>query len=69
MQRLIPFAGRHTSLQMDDFESYLAWVKWCQEASLFLGLSAPLVGWRARDVEMACFTDSDNRLPVMLPVS
>lgn len=65
IHQLVPFKAGHTSLQMNDFESYLAWVKWCQKQACLLDSMQPSVGWRARDVEMACFTDTGNRLPAI----
>ena len=59
--RLTPFRLNYTSLQDNDFESYLNWVAWCGEMAVFLQESTQR-GWRARDVEMAVFTAKKNGL-------
>jgi len=60
---LLPFNMRGTSLQDNDFRSYLHWVLWCREtAQVLSGLTG--VGWRPRDVEMAVFTAQRSGMPL-----
>jgi hypothetical protein len=53
--KLTRFKMKHTSLEDDDFPSYLNWVAWCQEVAQVLKRLTEL-NWRARDVEMVVFT-------------
>jgi len=59
--KLRPFPLRGTALGDLDFDSYLAWVSWCQEVALLLGQDTSR-RWRARDVEMAVFAASRSGL-------
>ena len=52
---LTQFNLNYTSLRENNFDSYLNWIKWCQETSKILTRSTKN-SWRARDVEMAVFT-------------
>ena len=63
--RLTPFRLNYTSLQDNDFESYLNWVAWCGEMSDILS-ECTKMEWRARDVEMAVFTAKKNGLELNL---
>ncbi|MBM3236848.1 hypothetical protein FJZ31_11210 [Candidatus Poribacteria bacterium] len=63
INQLQKFKFGHTSLQRNDFESYLPWVKWCRDQADMLNKIQPMVKWRPRDVEMACFTDEKGILP------
>lgn len=69
IHKLVPFRMGCTSLQVNDFNSYLAWVEWCREVACVLS-QAPPTGtgdkWRARDVEMAVFTAQRNGLSLSI---
>ena len=39
-----------------DFDSYIQWVRWCQESASILNEISKYSDWRPRDVEMAIFT-------------
>lgn len=53
--KLTKFNFKYTSPRIDDFESYLNWLLWCNEIAKILS-STTKIKWRTRDVEMAIFT-------------
>lgn len=59
--QLTPFVSleQFTSLRDVDFQSYLNWVRWCNETAQIL-TNGTDIKWRARDVEMAVFTAERN---------
>ncbi len=68
--RLTPFRLNYTSLQDNDFGSYLNWVAWCREMANTLSECTDMK-WRARDVEMAVFTAQTSKKqeePIVLNV-
>lgn len=61
--KLAQFARNNTSLRMNDFGAYLAWVLWCRETAAHLAQKQPLIGWTAWDVERAVFQNQQLSLP------
>jgi len=59
--KLTQFRLNRTSLQENDFDSYLNWINWCNEISEVL-TRLTTEKWRARDVEMAVFTAQRNNV-------
>ncbi len=65
---LAAFLMNRTSLAFNDFGAYCAWVSWCRAQAAALLVLQPLVGWTARDVEMAVFAQIRGNYPLPLPV-
>ncbi|MEA1924478.1 MAG: hypothetical protein U9M95_01265 [Candidatus Altiarchaeota archaeon] len=59
--KLTPFKMNYTSLQQNDFDSYLSWIAWCRETAQILEDSTGK-RWRPRDVEMAVFTAKRSKI-------
>lgn len=57
LQPQFAWAGKRIAPNQRSWDAYLAWTDFCRR-------QAALLSWRARDVEMAVWTDTDARLPL-----